>query len=237
MRAAAISNSGMIRQVNEDSYLCASEIGLFAVADGMGGHACGDFASAIAVEVLRETVTEETDNDPGELLVHAIQAVNKAISTEAEAKPEARGMGTTVVAGLVEENILYFAWVGDSRLYHFRDATLQQLSSDHSLVAELCARGIITPEEAKNHHQKNIITRACGTAATVEVDLGDPLPLQPGDTIIFCSDGLTTHLEDEDICRYIIEHHDDLEKLCNVLVDETNARGGTDNITLVVVAF
>ena len=237
MRFASLTDPGVVRDHNEDSFLCEPDIGLFGVADGMGGHACGDYASSTAIRVIHETATVETDLSADDLLVKAIETANETIFKEASDHPEKRGMGTTVVTGIIRENTFFFAWVGDSRIYHFRNNALSQITTDHSLVAELCARGILTEEEARTHHQRNIITRACGTASRVEVALGEAVSVQTGDLILFCSDGLNSHLEDTDIQELIVEHFSDLDALCSALITETNARGGTDNTTLVAVGI
>jgi protein phosphatase len=245
--AFGLTDVGRKRKHNEDAYALDVNEGLFIVADGMGGHAAGEVAAKITVETIGEFIAATRQKEEAtwpfrydhELefnsnrLAIAIEKANERVMAAVAAQPWLKGMGTTVVAGLINEKTLSLAHVGDSRAYLFRDGTLTRLTDDHSWVHEQVAAGILTEDEAKSHPLKNVVTRALGGGPSVSPDLQE-LAFRPGDEFIFCSDGLTTMLSDEEI-------HDTAEKerepqsLCRKLVDTANERGGVDNITVVVV--
>jgi len=216
---------GRQRSVNEDSLVLAPPF--FAVADGMGGAKAGEVASALAAE------TFEGEADSGEAaevqLTRILREANRRIYELAVSDDSHRGMGTTVTAAKVIGDEVSLGHVGDSRAYRLRDGDLEQLTRDHSLVAELERSGQITPEAAEHHPQRSIITRALGPEPEVEVDL-QTVPVQAGDVFLICSDGLTTMLDDEQIAR-ILTRATSLEAAVRALVDEANRAGGRDNIT------
>ncbi|HYI61973.1 MAG TPA: Stp1/IreP family PP2C-type Ser/Thr phosphatase [Acidimicrobiales bacterium] len=233
-RAGSASHVGQLRSNNQDSKLIADEVSLFAVADGMGGHQGGEVASAIAVETLEDVVTAPTAAS----LVEAVKEANRRIFAHANQAPELRGMGTTLVAiALVEQGSeaeeLTWVNVGDSRVYVLRDGQLVQLSQDHSLVEDLRRGGQLSAEEAAVHPQRNILTRALGIDAEVEVDWRGVEPFA-GDRYLLCSDGLFNEV-DADAMVEVLGAIDDPDEAAAELVRRANAGGGRDNITCVVV--
>jgi len=248
VEAYGLTDVGRKRKHNEDAYALDLGEGLFIVADGMGGHAAGEVASRITVETIGEFIAatrqkeeatwpfkynHELDFNSNRLAI-AIEKANERVMAAVAAQPWLKGMGTTVVAGLLNEKKLSLAHVGDSRAYLFRDGELSRLTDDHSWVHEQVAAGILTEEEAKTHPLKNVVTRALGGGPSVSPDLQE-LVFRPGDRFIFCSDGLTTMLSDEDI-EEAVAAESDPQVVCRRLVDMANERGGVDNITVVVVA-
>lgn len=228
---------GMKRKVNQD-FMFTSEnpVGnlpnLFIVADGMGGHKAGDYASRCAAGTIVESIKKNKQTSPIRIIREAIEEANAQVYKEAISKEEYAGMGTTCVAATIIADTLYVANVGDSRLYVV-DAEISQITKDHSLVEEMVRMGEIDRTSARTHPDKNIITRAVGAAEDVRVDFFD-LHLKAGDRILMCSDGLTNMVEDEEI-RMIIEGAEDLAECASKLVDRANENGGKDNITVVVI--
>jgi len=235
LRSCAISDVGRKRQKNEDSYLINDELQLFIVADGMGGHAGGEYASRIAITTIEErfkTATEDSLGKPETLIAGAIQEAGNHIVNKAEEDRALRGMGTTVVALHIAEKKAYLGHVGDSRAYLFRDGVLEQLTEDHSLVNEQVKSGLISEEEAKTHQFKNIITRSLGVTPEVEVDTITK-KLKAGDAVLLCSDGLSNLLEMAEMEKELRDRETVLA--AKFMVDLANKRGGDDNITLVLV--
>lgn len=224
--SAALSDAGHRRRRNEDSFV--REPPLFAVADGMGGALAGEIASRLAVTALEEALHAGPPID----LVAAIREGNRRIQERSLADPAAAGMGTTVTAVLVSEGTLSIGHVGDSRAYRLRGDRLEQLTPDHSLVAELVRTGQLTPEEAEGHPQRAVITRALGTDANVEVDRFE-VAAEVGDVYLLCSDGLTTMVGDADVRSILLRKRTSLEAAVRALVAAANAAGGEDNITCV----
>ena len=226
---------GRARSGNEDSYFCGRTV--FAVADGLGGHQGGEVASAAAVEPLAALDGRELA-DPGEAaeaLAAAIREGNAAILDRAAGDPGLWGMGTTVTAAaLAGDHHLQLAHVGDSRAYLLRDGSLDQLTTDHTVVAELVRRGRLTPEQAAIHPERSILTRAVGLDPRVPVDTPDPLELHDGDQVLLCSDGLTEAVDDDQIAELLATTHDG-DAACRSLIDAANAAGGPDNITVVLL--
>jgi protein phosphatase len=223
---AAASDTGRVRANNQDA--AVAEDGLFAVADGMGGHAAGEVASRVAVEALR--------THAGDGLEQAVRLANQAVLDRAAADPALRGMGTTMCAIALldaEPPQVVVANVGDSRAYLFRDGELQQITQDHNLVAELEREGRITHEEALVHPQRNIITRVLGNDPDVEVD-EFPIDVFRGDRFLICSDGLFNEVEDRDIAA-VLARRDEPQATADDLVRLANTGGGRDNVTVVVV--
>ena len=225
-RSAALSDAGRRRRRNEDSFV--REPPLFAVADGMGGALAGEIASRLAATALEEAVHAGPPID----VVAAIREGNRRIQERSLTDPAAAGMGTTVTAVLVGEETLSIGHVGDSRAYRLRGDTLEQLTPDHSLVAELVRTGQLTPEEAEGHPQRAVITRALGTDVNVEVDFLEVVA-EPGDVYLLCSDGLTTMVGDRDVRSILLRERTSLEAAVRALVAAANAAGGEDNITCV----
>ena len=218
---------GMQRQANEDNFIARSP--LFVVADGMGGAQAGEVASQTAVEVFKHGLP---DGVPEATLQQMIGVANRNIHDQAHADSSLSGMGTTITAAFVnsEREEVVVGHVGDSRAYRLRSGILQRLTRDHSLVEEMRRRGQITEEQAEDHPQRSIITRALGPEPEVEVDI-QAVPAEPGDIFLLCSDGLTTMLNDERI-RELVNGATSLEAAVKTLVDEANRAGGRDNITV-----
>jgi len=246
--AAARTDVGRKRQGNEDSLCVAPDLGLYVVADGMGGHAAGEVASRLAVDTIREWMEKylggadlailgqpiATGSREAAFLLSSIQVANRMIFDAAQGRREYRGMGTTLVSVLAVNDNVALAHVGDSRIYRIRDDRIVQLSRDHSVVQQQVDRGILSAEEAHESQYRHLITRALGLKESVEVDLTEE-PVLPGDILLLCSDGLSDLLEDEEILAIVKEHADDLEKACQALVDRANYKGGDDNITALLI--
>jgi PPM family protein phosphatase len=225
---AALSHPGRRRRHNEDSYVL--EPPLFAVADGMGGAKAGEVASGLAADAVQES---SGDGATGEARVAAlIEEANRRVFRRANEDREASGMGTTMTVALVEDERVAIGHVGDSRAYLYRDGRLEQLTDDHSLVAELVRSGKLTPEEAEAHPQRSVITRALGTDSEVDVDTF-AVPARPGDLFLLCSDGLTAMVDDDTILEAIEQHRSNLAEAAKALVNAANRGGGEDNITVV----
>jgi PPM family protein phosphatase len=246
----AISDVGRKRSANEDSYFADGDLNLFVVADGMGGHAAGEVASKIAVESIQDFV-RFTNNDKditwpyefdeslsmaGNRLKTAIQSAHAKVLEATSQKKEFQGMATTVVAILVNDERAQVAHVGDSRAYMVREDRLIQLTSDHSWVNEQLRTGAITSQQARNHPYRNIVTRALGGPNPVDVDVNEE-PLQDGDIILLCSDGLNTMITDEDILNIIARNKEDIDAACQELISTANQNGGEDNVTSILVKF
>jgi PPM family protein phosphatase len=224
-----ITDPGRKRRRNEDAYVI--EPPLFAVADGMGGAQAGEVASRLAAAALKESGVERGGE---ERIVSVIQEANRRIYDRSNADPNASGMGTTMTVALVENGQVAFGHVGDSRAYLIRDGMMEQLTEDHSLVAELMRSGKLSPEEAETHPQRSVITRALGTDPDVDVDTFT-IAAQTGDVFLLCSDGLTTMVSNETILDLVERNRASMDKALRALVGAANKGGGEDNIT--VVAF
>jgi PPM family protein phosphatase len=229
-RAEGVTDTGRRRLRNEDAFIC--EPPLFAVADGMGGARAGEIAAGLAAAALEEAGSEARG---AEGVAELIAEANRRIWERSVADPRTAGMGTTVTAALVDaaSGTVAIGHVGDSRAYLLRDGELEQLTTDHSLVAELVQSGVLTPEEAERHPQRSAITRALGTEETVDVE-SFTVPAEPGDLFLICSDGLTTMLADTEITSAITQAGDDLGRAADALIAAANARGGEDNVTVVL---
>ncbi len=224
----ARSDVGRGRPENEDDFLVLPEHGLYAVADGMGGHRAGEVASATAIETLKAAFLG------GQRLDQAVAAANAAVFSKGADDPSMRGMGTTLTAVALEgDRTALLGHVGDSRAYLMRDGAVTQVTDDHSLVEQLVREGRLTPEEAQTHPQRAIITRALGVDADVEVDTYR-IDLKPGDRILICSDGLTNMLSNDTIAS-ALRRHTDPQQAADTLVDMANQAGGDDNITVVLL--
>ena len=228
-RSAAATDPGRKRRHNEDSYVC--EPPLFAVADGIGGAQAGEVASGLAAATLRDD-SGDGDGDGGGRVDALIQEANRRVYQRQSSDDAYSGMGTTITAALVEGDHVWFGHVGDSRAYRVRDGSMEQLTEDHSLVAELVRSGRLSPEEADSHPQRSVVTRALGTDPDVDVDTFQ-VEAKPGDLFLLCSDGLTTMVDDADILSEIEGNRDDLRAAAKALVRAANRGGGEDNITVV----
>ena len=229
-RAAGVTDTGRKRLRNEDAFIC--EPPLFAVADGMGGARAGEIAAGLAAAALEEA---DAETRGAEGIVALIAEANRRIWERSLSDPATAGMGTTVTAALVDaaSGTVAIGHVGDSRAYLLRDGAIEQLTVDHSLVAELVQSGVLTPEEAERHPQRSAITRALGTEPTVEVD-AFTIEAAPGDVFLICSDGLSVMLSDEVVAEIVFSADGDLPRAGEELVRAANTRGGEDNITAVL---
>jgi PPM family protein phosphatase len=226
-QVASVTDTGRRRRHNEDAYVC--EPPLFAVADGMGGAQAGELASNLAAAALRD---EGSRGGGEERVDELIQEANRRVYERQTQDSSATGMGTTMTVALVEDGHVAIGHVGDSRAYLIRDRRLEQLTEDHSLVAELVRSGKLSPEEAEAHPQRSVITRALGTDPDVDVDTFS-VETRPGDLFLLCSDGLTSMVDDETILREVERNRSDLGTAAKALVRAANKGGGDDNITVV----
>ena len=238
LKTFSITDIGKRRKLNQD-YVYTSEMpvghlsNLFLVADGMGGHNAGDYASRYTIETIVDEISKSNDESPVFVLEKAIKRANSLIRQKSEEETELNGMGTTVVAATIEGNKLCVANVGDSRLYIINNREIRQITRDHSLVEEMVRMGGLKREMARNHPDKNIITRAIGALDDVDVDFFE-VRLNKGDTILMCSDGLSNMIEDEEI-RMIMQGQRDIVEKAESLVKAANNNGGKDNIAVVLV--
>lgn len=243
IRSAMRSHPGRVRSENQDSGGSAPELGIYAVADGMGGAAGGELASNLALETFLHSLGESASGtspvDARKRLSDAVFAANLAVFTRAEKYRALRGMGTTLVAALMERGTEgYTAWVanvGDSRCYMLRDGQLHQLTTDHSLVEEQIEAGLLSRDQAERSPVRNVITRAIGPHTEVSADITGH-DLAAGDVLLLTSDGLTREISDEKIRELLTEHAGDLSAGCEALVNAANEHGGRDNITVLLVA-
>lgn len=237
LKAWGMKDIGKCREINQD-YIFVSEepIGnlpnLFLVADGMGGHKAGDLASEYTVAKVQEAVSKSMQTIPYQILKGAFQYANQKLLEKAGESDSYTGMGTTLVAATVKNDAVYVVNVGDSRLYKIGDK-IEQITEDHSLVEEMVRMGEISKEQARNHPDKNIITKAMGVSDTVEPDYFDT-DLQKGECLLMCSDGLTNMVSDRQI-KEIVELRTDLESCAKELIRAANQNGGRDNIAVVLI--
>ena len=237
MRSYAITDIGLKRPINQD-YIYASDMAVgnlpnvYIVADGMGGQNGGDTASKATVETMTDEIIRSLGSDPDLILDNSISAANSFIREQAEKEENLRGMGTTVVAATYADNILHVANVGDSRLYVIGDS-ISQITVDHSFVEEMIKRGVIDRASARNHPDKNKITRAVGACGTVKADFFH-VELQPGDNVLLCTDGLTNMVED-DVIKHILKSGGSVSEKAEKLIAEANRNGGRDNISVIVL--
>jgi PPM family protein phosphatase len=230
----AQSDQGMVRASNEDFFVAEGQT--FLVADGMGGHAAGEIASAMAASTVKEFLSSGSpDSNLEQRLRLAVQEANARVYEAQKIKPECRGMGSTLTVLAFQDNRYFLSQVGDSRAYLLRDKTLSQLSHDHSVVWEYYfEKGLITKEDISRHPQKNLITRSIGTYPDVEADMQSGSLLE-GDVFLLCSDGLTDMLSDQAILKILSGAGKNPQEICDSLVHAANSGGGPDNITVVVV--
>jgi serine/threonine protein phosphatase PrpC len=235
LQACASSDVGLRRRVNEDRYALAPDLGLYVVADGMGGHRAGQVASQLAAETAVRTTQamHGAEASPSEKLRQVLRYANHQIFATAQAQPELSGMGTTLVALLAVQGRIGLVHCGDSRAYLIRGGQIRCLTSDHSLVGELLRRQEISEAAAREHPHRHVLTRALGVRPQVEGDYVEMTP-QDGDVFALCSDGLTNLVKDEEIASAIVRNRN-LQDACDALVAWANERGGDDNITVVLV--
>jgi PPM family protein phosphatase len=228
-QTACRTDPGRKRRRNEDTYVC--EPPLFAVADGMGGAQAGELASGLAAAALKES---HANGGGEERVIDLVREANRRVHDRATSDAAASGMGTTITVALVEPSgHVAIGHVGDSRAYLLREGRLEQLTDDHSLVAELVRRGELSPAEAEMHPQRSVITRVLGTDPDVDVDAFS-LDAQAGDVFLLCSDGLSTMVSADDIARIVARYRNDLDAATQALVQAANRSGGEDNITAVL---
>jgi protein phosphatase len=245
-----VSDIGRRRKLNEDNVLVDDDLGLFVVADGMGGHNAGEVASSLAVEVVsnfirrsreEEEITWPYGIDPkislnGNRLRTAVMLANKRVWKEADNREEYTGMGTTLVAALVASEEVVLCNAGDSRAYRLRDAKLEQVTTDDSWVQAAFSEGVLQPQEIQYHPMRNIITKAIGAREAIEVNILEE-GLQSGDIYLLCSDGLHGMVNDQDIERIMVSAEGNLEKAVRALIEAANAGGGKDNISAVIFRY
>ena len=240
---AGISDLGMVREGNEDAIAMLPEIGLAILADGMGGHQAGEVASNIAVDVVSCHFIERTDAEltkPGhhvsdkQIIHDAIKLANATVHSMSKSQQQYHGMGSTVVVSLCRGNKIYVGHVGDSRLYRFRDDKLKQLTQDHSLVQEMVNQGLMNEEQARHSVNKNLVTRALGVEADVEVSVIED-ELRQNDVYLMCSDGLNDVLSDVLIEQMLSTYSANLENAAKQMVDTVNAKGGPDNVSVILI--
>ena len=246
LRFVGLTDTGKVREHNEDTIALDPDIGLLVLADGMGGYNAGEVASGIAVKTIVNLVREHVEREdlavadrdsglsrPNIILRDAISRANKIIYQTARTQPQCEGMGTTVVAALFFDNKVTIAHVGDSRLYRQRGDKLEQVTLDHSLLQELVDRGFYSAEEAQRASNKNYVTRALGVEPTVDVELHEQ-PVEKGDFYVLCSDGLSDMVEDDDIHLTISTFSASLETVAKQLIQLSNDNGGRDNVSIIL---
>ncbi len=258
LNVAALSHAGRSGRNNEDRYAVSSFVTqegsplVFAVvADGIGGHRAGEVAAELAVDYITQNVADSNGKDPLEIIKSAIDSASQAIAARSASKDEQQGMGATCVCAWVVEDQLYTGYVGDSRIYLIRDGKIQRLTVDHSWVQEAMEKGIITPDEARNHPNVHVIRRHLGSVELPGVDFrlyleadqseedakkNQGTRLHPGDILLLCTDGLTDMIWDDEILR-IINTRSNLKTMAEDLVNRANERGGHDNITVVLLGM
>ncbi len=246
MRFANATDPGRVRTSNQDTYYSDPEGRFFIVADGMGGHAAGATASLLAVEAVRQKLEGSWSSlmakkaQPTQLLVDAVDAANQSILEDQRRNPERADMGTTVVALLFDPHgNAWSAHIGDSRLYRLRDDVIEQMTEDHTLVSRFIRQGDLLPEQARTHSLRHVLERCLGRQDTGDASV-QPIPVRPGDRFLLCSDGLTEELSDSQIAEYVAQANgspETFDRLPEILIEAAKARGGRDNITVVIAEY
>lgn len=229
--SSAATHVGHVRQINEDAYISRPDAGLWAVADGMGGHHAGDVASASVINALTDVPITDRLSHYINSVEDRLLGVNQRLRKMAEEHKNHCTIGSTIIAMLAAGNHCAFMWAGDSRAYRYRNNKLERVTRDHSQVEELVTRGLLSPEDAEGHPASNIITRAVGAAADLYVDI-NMVPVESGDVFLLCSDGLYKHVHDEDMIEMLKQ--DDLPTVVHNFIEMTLERGATDNVTVIV---
>ncbi len=230
--SSAATHCGAVRNMNEDAFLNRNNDGLWVVADGMGGHEAGEVASEMITSSLGAVDVNRPLSDVVDSIEDSLLEVHHKIRTYSRTHCEGRTMGSTVVSFFVRENVGICLWAGDSRLYRYRNHSLQRVSDDHSQVNEMLSRGMISEAEAENHPASNVITRAVGASETLYVDV-TLVELQPGDVYLLCSDGLYGALEEAEIARHL--NGGEVETATHTLIDRSLQAGARDNVTVIAV--
>lgn len=244
-----LTDVGLKRSHNEDNYGFDDELGLYVVADGMGGHAAGEVASSTAINAIFTFIRQFHDEREIEwpfgynadltrvenALVNAIHLANDGVCRLAGENQAYSGMGTTIAGLLIDRDFAVVGHLGDSRVYRLRNEVLECLTMDHSWVNEQLRKNILTEEEARNHRWRNVITRALGNKLDIEVEL-QSVDMEQGDLFLLCTDGLSSMVTEEAIREILIENKDDLDRACNLLLSQANANGGIDNVTSVLLS-
>lgn len=239
MNIGVASDVGKVRELNEDNYsIVTGDCNFFIVADGMGGHNAGEVASQMAIEKIKDHILKYLPHEQEEeqikgILYEAFNRANKEIFNKAKEEIDCDGMGTTATAAVIINDRIFIGHVGDSRAYIINNGEIEQLTLDHSLVAELLRKGSISEREAMQHPQKNVITRALGSSESVKPDIFS-VSFKKSDVLLLCTDGLSNFIDKYELERYVLEI-DDCQECCNYLVDIANQRGGFDNITLIII--
>jgi protein phosphatase len=237
LRVGSLTDIGKVREINQDSFAVDEGHGLYIVADGMGGHAAGEKASQTAVQIIAErlggSVAAASNGQLLDALQTAIQDANREIINASMEDASMRGMGTTATVLVAKGNQLYVGHVGDSRAYLIRNRRIDQITEDHSIVAQLVRARAITPQEAARHPYRNVITRCLGMQVEVEADT-QQRELKGGDRLLICSDGLSGLVSDDEMLQMVLSS-DDPQKTCVDLVNLALERGGSDNITVVLI--
>jgi serine/threonine protein phosphatase PrpC len=245
------SDIGLVRKVNQDAFVSLDHLGFWAVADGMGGHIGGEIAAKTAIASVKARVDlfaaplQQGHGQPHDFLIDLVVHAQDAIHGRAKLESKLKGMGTTLVmllilpsaapAGGPAAPTAHIAHVGDSRAYRFRSGTLTPLTRDHTLIEKYMERGLLTPEAARTHPERHVLTRALGMPSAVKPDVSSSL-LEPSDLLLLCSDGLTKMLEDRDVEDIVAKAKGDPIRACDQLIAHSLARGGEDNVTVIVVA-
>lgn len=238
---AALTDTGRVRDHNEDAVAVLPACGLVVLADGMGGYAAGEVASDIAVSVITDVVQQHflhraiVPDDLWQVLVDAVLEANTAIIAAALDEPSYRGMGATLVSGLFHQDRLIVAHAGDSRAYRLRDGLLSVITRDHSVLQERIDAGLLTAEQARSSTIRNLVTRALGVESELAVEVHEHA-VERGDVYLFCSDGLNDMLEDEEIARVLLQATGTLTNAAAALIDAANVAGGADNVSVALVA-
>ena len=246
-QGAGFTDTGLARQTNQDAFIVDNNLGLWIVADGMGGHAGGSTASQLAVKAVTDHLASSAVSSPDfcnqidqveELLRSAVAVADSLIRATADTTPDLKGMGTTIVIGLFcpgPEPSIALAHIGDSRAYLIRDRCISPLTTDHSFVQRLVSEGRISQDEARTHPQQNVLLRAVGVEEPLPPDITIH-SLHPHDIVMLCTDGLTKMLEEQDILDYALTFQQSPDEMCRQLIDAANARGGKDNTSVIVIA-
>jgi protein phosphatase len=237
LRVGYLTDIGKVREINQDYLYASLDHGVFIVADGMGGHAAGEKASQTAVQIITQQLSqlghESVNGQVLDEIQGAIQEANRQIINASMEDASMRGMGTTATVIVTRESLMYVGHVGDSRAYLIRNRRIDQITDDHSIVAQLVRARAITPQEAARHPYRNVITRCLGMQVDVEADT-QQRELKPGDRLLICSDGLSGLVSDDEMLQYVVSSEEP-QKTCRELVDLALERGGSDNISVVLI--
>ena len=236
MKWSQATETGLVRKQNEDNFCICPDIGLFAIADGMGGHQAGEIASRLATQKLADFIRTylEFYSDQKTLLTKGMQEINHQIYLISQQNKRYQGMGTTLTAALIQNNHLYLAHIGDSRLYLLRQGQIKQLTEDHTVVQNLVANSTITADQARTHPKRHILTRALGIDSSVKAEISK-ITLRTQDKILLCTDGLTNYVTPEEI-HHLVNNAAEVKQAVHNLTEMALERGGADNITVILVA-